>query len=286
MVGTYLKTVAKQLRNFSASLEKTSIIVDKPWAVIDEEFEMQKLIFRKNKELILSKNGKVKEGKWDYFPEARSLLIDRNTDKILCNVMFVDEGAMILKLDGTDNKFFALANENEVPDLDVYKYFKQLKYSKLNIQELDLDDGNKLEVHVMYTGRGPQIGDEVTLLGAETRKDGRLSVTDKRGLITYFELKGERISNISFEKTYTTLDGQQLLVKQRERGLSKGDQVFINAMEASKGTIHIDKNSKLIIRDGRVHKLKKKESYEYNGIMMLVVVLIILAFILIILMPR
>ena len=244
---------------------------------------MQKLIFRKNKELILSKNGKVTEGKWGYLPEARSLLIDRNTDKILCNVMFVDEGAMILKLDGTNNKFFALANENKVPDLDIYKYFRQLKLIKLKIKEIDLDDGNKLEVQLQNINVGPQKGDWATLYESETKKNSKLSVTDSRGLTTYYELRDGQISFILFEKAYTTLDGQQLLVKQRERDyLSKGDQVFINAMEASNGTIHIDENRKLIIRDGRVRKLKEKGSYEYS-IMVLVTILIILAFILIIL---
>ncbi len=72
----YLKSISKQLRNYSASLDKISILLDKPWAIIDEEFEMQKLIFKKNKELILSKNGEAIVGKWDYFPEAKSLLID------------------------------------------------------------------------------------------------------------------------------------------------------------------------------------------------------------------
>lgn len=87
----YLKSIVNQLRNYSSTLDKTSILVDKPWALIDEEFEMQKLIFKKNKELILSKNGQVQIGKWDYFPEAKSLLIDRNSDKILCNEAFIDK---------------------------------------------------------------------------------------------------------------------------------------------------------------------------------------------------
>ena len=50
---------------------------------------MQKLIFRKNKELIMSKNGQVTIGKWDYFGEAKSLLIDRGANIILCNEGFI-----------------------------------------------------------------------------------------------------------------------------------------------------------------------------------------------------
>jgi hypothetical protein len=74
---TYLKSFVKQLKNYSESLDKISILIEKPWAMIDEELEMQKLIFRKNKDLLMSKNGKVTLGKWDYLAEAKSLLIDR-----------------------------------------------------------------------------------------------------------------------------------------------------------------------------------------------------------------
>ena len=101
----HIKNVVKQLKKYSATLEKTSIFIDKPWALIDDEFEMQKLIFKKNKELILSKNGQVQIGKWDYFPEAKSLLIDRGTDKILCNEAYIDNGVMILVLDGVKFNF-------------------------------------------------------------------------------------------------------------------------------------------------------------------------------------
>jgi hypothetical protein len=45
----YLKSIVKQLKNHSASLEKTSIFIDKPWALIDDEFEVQKMIFKRNK---------------------------------------------------------------------------------------------------------------------------------------------------------------------------------------------------------------------------------------------
>ena len=48
----YLKSIVKQLKNYSSTLDKTSILIDKPWALIDDEFETQKLIFKKDKELI------------------------------------------------------------------------------------------------------------------------------------------------------------------------------------------------------------------------------------------
>ncbi|MDZ7848159.1 MAG: hypothetical protein U5L96_16180 [Owenweeksia sp.] len=191
----YLKSIAKQLRNYSLSLDKASILIDKPWALIDEEYEMQKLIFKKNKELILSINGKVQEGKWDYFPEAKSLLIDRNKDKILCNEAFVDKGVMILKLDGTENRFFILANENIVPDLDANRYLKELRYQKLKISEAELNDGRTLEVQRKYEYGEPQLGNSVSV-DAEPVEDGKYQLADNN---KYFEIKKGRIFKILTE---------------------------------------------------------------------------------------
>ena len=189
----YLKSIVKQLQKYSAGLDKTAILIDKPWAMIDEEFEMQKLIFKKNKELIFSKNGQVKIGKWEYFPEAKSLLIDRITDKILCNEAFIDQGVLILRLDGTDNQFFMLANENVVPDLDVTKYLKELRYQKLKIKPIYLVDGRILEIHRKnYDSQiQNQIGNPVTI-DAEPVQDGKYKLTKHE----FCEIKQSRIFKI------------------------------------------------------------------------------------------
>ena len=46
----YLQNTVKGLKYLSKSLDKKSILVDKPWALIDSDLEIQKLIFKKNKE--------------------------------------------------------------------------------------------------------------------------------------------------------------------------------------------------------------------------------------------
>lgn len=164
----YLKSVVGQLRKFSATLDKTAILVDKPWAMVDEEQQMQKLIFKKNNELILSRNGQVQIGRWEYLPEAKSILIDRGKDKILCNEAFIDKGIMVLRLDGTENQFYILTNENIVPDLDAFRYLKELRYQKLKIIERCLVDGRILEVQQNESyALLPRIGDGVSIEAEE-----------------------------------------------------------------------------------------------------------------------
>lgn len=72
--------------------------------------------------LFMSFNGKVEIGKWKYLAEANLIYIDRLTDKIFLKQSFFDDSVMILKIDGTNDDLFILANENIIPDLDVPKY--------------------------------------------------------------------------------------------------------------------------------------------------------------------
>lgn len=251
----YLKSIVKQLRNYSATLDKTSILIDKPWALIDEEFEMQKLIFKKDKELILSKNGQVQIGKWDYFPEAKSLLIDMNSDKILCNEAFIDKGVMVLRLDGTDSRFFILANENVVPDLDANRYLKELRYQKLKIAETKLIDGRILEVQREEKWQEPQIGNPVTQ-EAEPIEDGKYQLAKQN---KYFEVKKSRIFKILTETKYTNPSGQEISIQQQDNWkIKKGDYVFMIGRQVDNEIIDFSKTKNLVVRDGIVIRLEHK----------------------------
>jgi len=254
-VKIYLKSIVKQLRNYSATLDKTSILIDKPWALIDDEFEIQRLIFKSDKELILSKNGQVQIGKWDYFPEVKSLLIDRKADKILCNEAFIDKGVMVLRLDGTDNKFFILANENIVPDLDAYRYLKKLRYQKLKIAEIKLIDGRILEVQRKDEWRQPQIGNPVTV-EAETIEDGKYQLARYNKL---FEIKKGRIFKILTKKMYLTQSGQEIIIQQQVNWeIKKGDYVFMFGKQVDNVIIDFTKSKNLVVRNGIVIRLERK----------------------------
>jgi hypothetical protein len=254
----YLKSIVKELRNYSATLDKTSILIDKPWALIDDEFEMQKLIFKKDKELILSKNGQVQIGKWDYFPEAKSLLIDRNTDKILCNEAFIDKGVMVLRLDGTDSRFFILANENIVPDLDANRYLKELRYQKLRIVETKLVDGRILEVSRGSEYNYPAIGNAVTV-EADPIEDGKYQLAETK---EYYEVKKGRIYKILTETTYTNPDKHEIVIHQQDSwNIRNGDEVFMFGKFIDNATINFSKSKKLIVRDGKVVRLERKNAF-------------------------
>ncbi|MCW3789667.1 hypothetical protein [Plebeiibacterium sediminum] len=249
----FLQNTVKGLRNFSKSLDRNSILVDKPWALIDSDFEIQKLIFKKNKELIMSKDGQVNMGKWDYLPEAKSLLIDRGKDTILCNEGFIDEAVMILKMDGTNNNFFVLANENIVPDLDAYAYLRNLRRQKLKIVTKNLTDGKNLEILPEDEYSDPEVGNSVTI-DAEEISDG--VYISKKPRVKYI-IKNSIIMSIIHEVIYKTKNGGEIMVEQMDQySYSKGEQVWVNGIQAEDGEYSVIGGRNIIVKDGKIFKKK------------------------------
>lgn len=247
----YLQKIVDDLNNFSRSLDTKSMLVDKPWALIDSDFEIQKLIFKKNNELIMSKDGQVTMGGWEYLPAAKSLLIDRGKDKILCNEGFIDDGVLILKLDGTKNNFFVLANENMVPDLDVYKYLKELRYRNLNIFTRKLTDGRTLEIICRENENNSWIGNEVTF-DAEKVEDGIYKLYNYN---SKYLIENSCIMAIIHEVEYKTKDGLTIMVEQKNQyTYRKGENVWVNGKSAPDGNYRVKGGSNFLTKDGKIFK--------------------------------
>ena len=275
---TYIQSIIPQLQRFSQSLDKTAILINKPWALIDEDSEIQKLIFKKDKELILSKNGNVTMGKWDYFPEAKSLLIDRGTDKILCNEAMIDDGVLIMKLDGTNNQFFVLANENIVPDLDVVKYLIKLRRKKLKISPRALYDGREIEVMWDDYYRGYGIGSAVSI-DARPIEDGKYKLVNN----TYYVVKDNIIHKELIEKKYTNSDGIDIFIHQHiDYKVNEGDYVFIDGQEVENGKINFSKSKNLIVEDGVIVRFESKKSIAKRVLYVLLGIVVLLMFVAII----
>lgn len=262
MIKDYLHIITKDLIRYSQSLAKSSILIEKPWTLIDEDNEVQKLIFKKNKELILSKNGQVNIGKWDYFPDAKCLLIDRGTDKILCNEAYIDNAVMILKLDGSNNKYFSFANEILIPNLDIIKYLEDVRNFKLYIKVYDIIDEGKLEIQQQTVGNGWLYkGNKVTISGSENNvKNGiyKLIGTDRQ-----IEVVNSIIEKVYFEIIYKLNNNTELLfIQSSSYEFYIGELVYNNLThKALEDDIYVlNKNLKIEIIDGKISKIFKRNS--------------------------
>ena len=247
-----LPFAAQQLRNRGLSLSKKSILINKPWALVDEEMEVQKLIFKKDGNLILSKNGKVEEGKWEYYPEAKSILIDRVTDKILCNEIYINEDIMILKVDGTDQRFFVLANENTIPDLDVMAYLREIVFTELDIYIRQLVGVGEVEIYGgLYEGN--KVSKEFELL-----HDGVYEVGNY-GMDQCISVVGGVIASVYYLKKYVSPQGVKITVHQcTSEGPQINDKILVERQVPEDGWIALTPKMACTFSNGKIIKIHKK----------------------------
>ncbi len=252
-----LNYYASLLNGFSQTIKKKGILVDQPWALIDEENCIQKLIFRKNNSLILSKNGVVTEGSWEYFPQSRALLIDRGTDKLLLNECYIDTNVLILKKDGTDNDFFAFANENFLPDYNIPQYLNSVQCKELKIKEIKLINGNILQIHeakelIYYEGLKASVIDNK--FNNITLEDGKYLTDNKE---TFFVIKGGTIIKVITNSVKKLSGGGSFEIEYGEIEPLKniGKRVYMNGESISNTSFMDHRNTIYTIRENIISRI-------------------------------
>jgi len=248
---TYLQDTINRLSQFSEKLDNITLFIDKPWVLIDTESNYHKYIFKRDGQLIMSLNGHVQLGKWEYLTSAKSILIDRIKDKILLNQSFFDSAVMILKFDGTNNDLFILANETIIPDLNVKKYLQSVAYKKFNVIIGRLENGKTLEIYRGSSDGPPQIGMKATIDG-EYPGDGKYK-TESTG--RYYEIRNGNVFRITHSKKYQTVEGTNIIIEQAyESSISKGDLVFVDNQPAKTGKYKLGILKSLTIVNGVIKK--------------------------------
>jgi len=225
-----LKYYVSSLSHATQTLKKKSILVEKPWALVDNEGAIQKLIFRRDKKLVLSKNGVVTEGSWDYYSEARSLFIDRGTDKLLLNEQYIDDSVLILKKDGSDSEFFTFANENAIPDYDVAKHLDSIYTVHYAIREYELTDGSTFRIikgndYALYELQRNKHAVEIRDKNYNTYEVDDGSYFSKPQKLM-FHVKENRLEKLTFLRKYELAVGWEITINKKHIDrISKNDEV-------------------------------------------------------------
>ncbi len=244
-----------KIKQYSLELRELSRLCDQPWVVVSESAERIKMIFKTNGSLIVSQNGTVSDGDWELMLVANSLLLNINGVKRLYNHSFIDTGLVILKLDGSSDELFVLANENIVPDLDVQKYLtwkfgsrsessatRSITFEK----EIPLVGGGVLQIIRDHgnTGSSP------VRISGDTTMDGVYRAAD---IDRAYEIVDNKIRVEYYIETFRQSDGRMLEVAgSRIAGISKGCPAWVNGSIAPDGEYQKGWFSKLRIKDGRV----------------------------------
>jgi hypothetical protein len=107
---TYFLNIIPSLARFSKKLDDITLLTSKHWVILNETTQSKSTyIFRNNKELIVSENGIVVHGTWDYLG-FNKILLRLNDNSFLFQHGFLEDDILALKLDGM-NKYAIFINE-------------------------------------------------------------------------------------------------------------------------------------------------------------------------------
>ncbi|HSC55274.1 MAG TPA: hypothetical protein VLC98_16700 [Phnomibacter sp.] len=264
----YISNLLPRIQAFSKSLDHQESFVEKTWVLLDEEGNRQQYIFMRDGRFLMSLNGKVQEGKWEYISTSRCLLIDRGTDKLMFNQAFLDEAVMILKIDGVNTIEWMLANANILPDLNIKDYLRSVERRNLNIITVRSQSGDVIDIEGaaqpgIFTGMKVWINDEPAT-------DETIKLTDGSILV----IKDGIIHSISYEQLYNSKIGKITVFAQFKNLVSLGDKVSGPTDLPEGKWITIQNNYQRIkIRNSIIYK--SQDMFTYGTLFALIVLLII-----------
>ena len=148
---TYLSDIIPSISRYSKQLNDETLLTSRHWVVV-EELENRKsiYIFRKNRNLLISTNGSVEKGTWDYLGNDK-LLIEKDGKAFLFRHGFFEDDFLALKIEGGDEYAF-LVNEKKYDEnlnsvLSIHTFLtKKYLYSPVTLPNDDWDSASVVVV--------------------------------------------------------------------------------------------------------------------------------------------
>ncbi|MCR8667089.1 hypothetical protein NO995_05305 [Aestuariibaculum sp. M13] len=152
---TYFLDIIPKIQRFSQKLDDLTILTNKHWVIFNESSsEKNVFIFReKNNQLLISNNGKIEKGTWEYLGN-NSILIDRDSGTFLFKHGFIDDCVLALKVDGVEEYVLLLNEEwleNQIGSLESIfdflnkKYIEQKLDNSFTLPNISLSKENDLD---------------------------------------------------------------------------------------------------------------------------------------------
>jgi hypothetical protein len=132
---TFLADIIPKIERFSKKLDDLTLLTNQHWVCLNDILNSKTVyIFRGNNQLLISDNGIVQKGSWEYLGN-QSLLLDTNNQSYLLKQGFFDENVIALKLDSSE-QFAFFVNETkydkELNNIHDILMFLENKYLKEN----------------------------------------------------------------------------------------------------------------------------------------------------------
>lgn len=222
---TFLLDIFPKIKQYSLKLDEITLLTNQHWVVIDEIKNSKNVyIFRDKNELLISQNGKVEKGRWEYLGN-KSLLIDKGDESYLFKHGFFDENILALKVDSSE-EYAVFVNEN--------------KYEG----ELNSIEGIIKFLTSKYINNAPKVLD---LIGISSEKTEKAYLTEKQKLVEFnkWEVADEKQSSVTdfwgniieerIKITFTTTDSGWIFID--------NNGYYLWDKTGSKRVYYIDKKS-------------------------------------------
>lgn len=109
---TYLFDTINRFKRFSKQLDAKTIICDKAWQVFNDSGEKELYIFNTDGTVLITLNGVVTHGTWQFIAANDSLIITAANQSYMVHPAFLDDCLFALQVDGTDQVAFLIDQKN------------------------------------------------------------------------------------------------------------------------------------------------------------------------------
>ena len=111
---TYILDSLNRMKRFGESLDVKTILCNKAWQIFNDTGEKEMYIFQESGEVLLSNNGIVSHGNWQYISANKSILISIKESSYM--LMIEEHSFVALQLKSLEdlNKYFLSIEANEI----------------------------------------------------------------------------------------------------------------------------------------------------------------------------
>lgn len=135
IMKTYILDSINRIKRLGENLDAKTILCNKSWQIFNDTGEKELYIFQENGDILLSTNGIVSQGKWQYISANKSILVSVKENSYMLHPSFSINNIMAMNLDGTE-RYMLMIEEQSLLALQL-KSLEDLNKYLLSIVNMD-----------------------------------------------------------------------------------------------------------------------------------------------------
>lgn len=143
IMKTYILDSINRIKRLGENLDAKTILCNKSWQIFNDTGEKELYIFQENGDILLSTNGIVSQGKWQYIYANKSILISVKENSYMLHPSFSINNIMAMNLDGTE-RYMLMIEEQSLLALQL-KSLEDLNQYLLSIENTEKQKEQKHE---------------------------------------------------------------------------------------------------------------------------------------------